>query len=245
MQALAKIGVMETKLFLREPQTVFFTFAFPLLMLVVFASINQLGPDDMFFGRQAVGRMVTGFIGMIIATTGLSAMPSTIVAYREQGVLRQLNATPLHPSTIVGGQIAVQLIMTAFGTLLLIVGGIVFYGLDIPTFVGVALVGLALGSLSMFAVGYIIAATVSTTRAATVIGQALFFPMIFLSGATFPREQMPETMQRIGDFLPLTHVINVFQDPWFDQSWNLVSLGVLLGILVIGTVVGTRAFRWE
>ena len=46
MTTLAKIGFVETKLFLREPQTVFFTFAFPLLMLVIFASINRVDGDS-------------------------------------------------------------------------------------------------------------------------------------------------------------------------------------------------------
>ena len=71
MTALAKIGFVETKLFLREPQTTFFTFAFPLLMLVVFATIYQLDGDSTNrLGRQAIGTMITGFAGMVIATTG-------------------------------------------------------------------------------------------------------------------------------------------------------------------------------
>ena len=51
--------------------------------------------------------------------------------------------------------------------------------------------------------------------------------------------------QRVGDFLPLTHVITLTQDLWFDHSWNMVSLATLVGILVVGMIVGTRIFRWE
>ena len=189
--------------------------------------------------------MVTGYAGMILAITALSAMPSTIAQYREQGVLRRLQATPLSPAAVVGGQVAVQLVMSGVGLVILIGTGILFYGLTIPSSVGVALIGLLLGSVSLFAVGFVIAALARSTRSALVIGQALFFPMIFLSGATFPRDQMPETVKRVGDFLPLTHVINVFQGLWFDGSWDLVSLGVLLGFLSVGTVVGVWRFRWQ
>ena len=60
MTALTKIGFVETKLFLREPQTMFFTFAFPVLMLIVFASIAQLDGDSVnLVGQQSIGRMIT------------------------------------------------------------------------------------------------------------------------------------------------------------------------------------------
>ena len=249
MAAVIKMTTIETKLFFRETPTVFFTFAFPLIMLFIFASGVGGDADDVITVgdsvRSEIGMMVTGFIGMIIAITGLSAMPTTIAAYRERGILRRLGATPVHSSMIVGAQIGVQMIMTALGGVLLIVVGLLFYGLDLPAVPLNVVPAFILGGLSMFAVGYVIAALIPNLRAAQVVGQALFFPMIFLSGATIPRVSMPEALQRVGDFLPLTHVVNVAQDLWFDQTWNVTSLAVILGILVVGAAVGSRTFKWE
>ena len=245
MQAAMKLTATETKLFLRETPTVFFTFAFPLILLFVFGSIFAVESGSTIGGRQAVGVMVTGYIGMIIATTGLSAMPTTIAAYRERGILRRMGTTPLHPLSVVGAQMGAQLAMTAVGATILIVAGRLAFGLDIPTAPLIVLPGVILGGLSIFAVGFVLAAVIPSLRAAQVVGQALFFPMIFLSGATIPRDDMPEAVLRVGDFIPLTHVIKLMQGLWFDQSWNLVSVGVLLGILVAGAAIGSRMFRWE
>ena len=245
LKPISKMTFVEAKLFLRETSTVFFTFAFPLILLFVFGGIFSISSDDNIDGRQAIGVMVTGYMGLLIATTGITTMPTTIAAYREQGILRRLGVTPISPAIVVGAQLGVQLVMTAIGAVILMVAGRLAYGMEIPSAPLVVIPGLVLGAASLFAVGYVIAALIPTLRAAQVVGQALFFPMIFLSGATFPRADMPETVQRIADFLPLTHVVTLVQDLWFEQSWNLVSLSVLVGILVVGTIVGTRTFRWE
>lgn len=246
MKPLMKIAWVETKLFARESQTMFFTFAFPLLMLIVFASINEIDGDSQNrLGQQSIAAMTTGFAGMVVAITALSAMPTTIAHYREHGILRRLQATPLSPAAVVGGQVVVQLLMTGAGLIMLLLSGVLFYGLEIPASIGFAILGLLLGSVSLFSVGFLIAAFVSTTRSAQVVGQAIFFPMIFLSGATFPRDEMPDTLLRIGDILPLTHAIELVQGLWFDSEWNLGSLAVLAGFTVVGSAVGIRRFRWQ
>ncbi len=188
---------------------------------------------------------MTGLMAMIIAVTGLSAMPTTIAAYRERGILRRMGVTPVHPSTIVGAQIGVQLLMTGVGAGILIAAGMVFYDMKLPSAPLVVLPALIVGAASIFALGYVIASVIPTLRAAQVVGQALFFPMIFLSGATFVRSDMPEAVQRVSDFIPLTHVVTLVQDLWFDQSWNMVSLAVIVGILVFGAAIGSRVFHWE
>ena len=60
-----------------------------------------------------------------------------------------------------------------------------------------------------------------------------------------PRETMPENIRRIGDFLPLTYVVELLKGLWFGQGWNLGAVAVLLGMLVVGTLLATRTFRWE
>ena len=153
--------------------------------------------------------------------------------------------TPVQPFTIMGGQALTQLIMAAAGTIILVVIGRLLFEIEFPL-APVAIVGAVLaGGAAMVAMGFAIAAVTPNARVAGLATQAIFYPMIFLSGATFPRDVMPEAIQRVGDYLPLTHVVTLAQDQWFDQSWNLVSLGVIAATLVIGLVIGARTFRWD
>jgi ABC-2 type transport system permease protein len=71
--------------------------------------------------------------------------------------------------------------------------------------------------LAMFSVGYLIAGVAPGALAAQVVGMAIFYPKMFLSGATIPLEVMPEGVRRIADFLPLTYVVRLLRGLWFGE----------------------------
>jgi ABC-2 type transport system permease protein len=103
-----------------------------------------------------------------------------------------------------------------------------------------------LASLSFFAVGFVLAGLVSSARTATVVGQVIFFPMFFLSGAAgIPREMLPDTLRRASDFLPLTYVVELVQDLWIEGTWNMTAVLVLVGVLAGAVILSARTFRWE
>ena len=235
----------ELKLQLREPIGAFFTLAFPLMLLFIFGSIYGNEPSDFLGGFGSIDLSVPGYIGMIIGTIGMLSLPIALATYREQGVLRRLQATPLPSSTILWSQVAVNLVMTAFGALLLVTAGFLVYDLRPPE-ASLGLIAAALlGGLSFLAVGFVLAGVLPTPRAAQAVGMALFYPMLFLSGAAMPRQIMPESVQKFSEFLPLTHVVKLLEELWLKGTWNLTSLAVVIGLLVIGIIVSRQTFRWE
>lgn len=245
MNQLMKLTWVELKLQLREPMAVFFTLVFPVLLLVIFGGIfgNDALPYLSGFGQ--VDLSTPGYIGMIIGTIGMIGLPITLASYRQNGVLRRLQATPIRPTTVLWAQVAVNVLVAALGMILLLVVGRVFYGLRTPTMALALVPAIALSALSFFAVGFALAGVMPTPRSAQAVGMALFYPMLFLSGAAMPRQIMPETAQRIADFLPLTHVVKLLEDLWFAGEWNLVSLVVVSGLLAAGLLVTRYSFRWE
>lgn len=245
MNAFLKMAWTEFKLTLREPIGTFFTLIFPLLLLVMFGSIYGNEPTEMFGGFGSVDVSVPGYIGMIVGTVGMLSIPIALATYREQGILRRYRATPLKPSAVLWSQVVVHLGMTLLGTALLFVAALTFYNLRLPEGMLALVPAMLLSALSFFAVGFVLAGLVPTSRTATATGMALFYPMLFLSGAAIPRQVMPESVQRIAEFLPLTHVVILLEDLWFSGSWNLVSLAVVAGMLVVGVALSTRTFRWE
>ncbi len=80
---------------------------------------------------------------------------------------------------------------------------------------------------------------------AIVAGQLLFMPMIFVSGATMPRSLLPDGIQAVSEWLPMTHIVTLMQDLWFGRGWPMGSVGVLLGILVVSGGLSAWLFRWE
>lgn len=247
MKSLLKMTWMETKLFMREPVGAFFTLVFPLMMLFLFGSIYGNDPSPLFNGLGTIDVSVPAYTAMIIATTGLVGLSITVAAYRENGVLRRLRTTPISPLVILVVQVIVLFLMTTFGMLLLIIAGKLVYNMHFDGNAFSVLVGFVLSSLSFFALGFILAGLMPTARTAQVVSMVLLYPMLFLSGAGFPRELLPETIKNFSTYLPLTHVVTLLRGLWIGEAWSQHTTEVLVlsTLLVVGVLISTKTFRWE
>jgi ABC-2 type transport system permease protein len=247
MKSLWKMTWVETKLFLREPVGAFFTLVFPLMMLFLFGSIYGNEPSQYFNGYGTIDISVPAYTAMIIATTGLMGLIITITTYREKGVLRRLRTTPLSPLVVLAAQVIVLFLMTLFGMILLVIAGKLVYNMRFEGNILSVLAGFVLSSLSFFAFGFILAGLMPTARTAQVVGMMLLYPMLFLSGAGFPRELLPETIKNISTFLPLTYVVNLLRGLWIGEAWSqhITEVIVLSTMLVIGVLISAKTFRWE
>lgn len=247
MKSLLKMTWIETKLFFREPVGTFFTLAFPLMMLFIFGSIFGNTPSAYFNGYGSVDVSVPAYTAMIIATTGLVGLTITISSYREKGVLRRLQTTPMSPLFILTAQVIVLFAMTVLGMALLIIVGKLIYNLRFDGNALSVLGGFALSSLSFFAIGFILAGLMPSARTAQIVAMVLLYPMLFLSGAGYPSELLPESILKVSAYLPLTYVVKLLRGLWVGESWGLHTFDalVLAGILVIGVLVSIKTFRWE
>lgn len=99
----------------------------------------------------------------------------------------------------------------ARGMVLLIIAGKLVYNMRFDGDALSVLAGFMLSSLSFFSIGFILAGLMPTARTAHVVGMVLLSPMLFLSGAGFPRELLPEAIKNISTFLPLTYIVNLLR----------------------------------
>ena len=76
---------------------------------------------------------------------------------------------------------------------------------------------------------------------------ALYYPMLFLSGAAIPKWVLPEAVRTYGQILPLTHVVNLLTGLWLGEPWSdhLKEVAVLVVMMVVGLIVSAKTFRWE
>jgi ABC-2 type transport system permease protein len=247
MRSLQKLFVIELKLFLREPMAAFFTLIFPSLLLLLFGTIWGNKPSEFFGNVGYVDTAVPAFTAMIIATSGLMGLSIQMATYRESGVLRRFKATPLRPATILIAEVMVIFIMTTLGMIMLIILGKLLYGLRFSGNLFNVLGAYVLSCFSFFSIGFMLAGVFSTARTALIGSMILFYPMLFLSGAALPREILPETMRRIAQVLPLTHVVNLLRGLWIGESWavHLKEVAVLSLVTIVGVAVSAKIFRWE
>jgi ABC-2 type transport system permease protein len=97
----------------------------------------------------------------------------------------------------------------------------------------------------MCAVGMLVAALASNSKAASAIGTLVYFPMMFFAGVWTPGPTMPDVAQRIGDFLPLGAASSALQDAWAGDFPSALHLVVMIVWTVVCGVGAARLFRWE
>ena len=136
--ALWKLTWTEIKLLVREPVTMIFTFAFPLLVLLVLGGIFR--SDTVTGGNYrnvlAMDYYVPGYIGLVIASIGMISLPVHLATYRERGVLRRLRASGLKELTYFGSQTVVAFLIAVVGGLLVYLLGAVVYDAGRPDSLG-------------------------------------------------------------------------------------------------------------
>lgn len=245
MRQLMTLTTTELRLYLREPAALFFTLAFPLMILFVFGGIFGNDPDPMLGGRGSVDVSVPGYIAMVIGTAMIFGLPVTLGAYREQGILRRLRATPLRPLDVIAAHVVVSIILAAIGIVLLVLAGWLVYDLVLPAAPGGVVVATLLALLAFGGFGLVLGGIFATARTAQAVASAVYFPQLFLSGASFPRQLFPDTLAAITEWLPMTQIVLLVTDLWASGTWNWTAVAVLSAMLVVTGVIATRTFRWE
>jgi len=98
MRTLGRLTLVEMKLFIREPITMFFTFALPLLFLFVMGGVfgkMTNGGSDNFHGLSAMAFYTPAYIALVLTSVGIVGLPGHLTGYRERGVLRRFRASSL------------------------------------------------------------------------------------------------------------------------------------------------------
>lgn len=246
-QALRKLVIVQTKLFLREPLGVFFSLLFAPLLLIMMGIIFGNDPVPMFNDRGYLDVNVPSYAAIVIGMIGLLSVPIETSTRRESGTLRRFRATPLQPLTYIVGDVMVYFAISMLGIFLLFLLGITVYQVQFDGRFLPLMAGIFLSVAAFLALGYVIASLAPNPRIALLVGNVLIITMIFLSGNTLPLEIMPEIGRKISLFSPMTHVVTLLRGLWFGDSFNkhLYEMVFLSGVLLVGTTIAARTFRWE
>jgi ABC-2 type transport system permease protein len=246
MLTLLKLTWVEIKLFIREPITVVFTLALPMIFLVVMGGVFGNTPSaNIYRGVGAMDYYMPSYYGLVMMAIGTVALPVHLTGYRERGILRRFRASSFSVWSVLGSQFMVSFIITIVGSILVTVLGIVSYHPHMPANPVQLVAAFVLGTVCFTCFGFFLGAVLPSTRSAQGIGLILFFVMMILGGAGPPPEVLKGAMGIIGDITPLRYVILMLQNPWLGFSWHTSASLITAGITVVSALLAARFFRWE
>ena len=191
--------------------------------------------------------LVPGIVGMTVMQLGLFGVAFGFVQLKRTGALRRLFATPTSPGYFLSAQVASRMVL-GYVQVAILIGIGIWFGLQMfgSWLVLAIIVGLAL--LIFLAVGFAVAGWAKNEDQAAPVANLISLPMLFLSGVFFPRDAMPEALQTVTQFMPLTYVNEALRGV-MNEGAGLADLGPqLLGMgvwAVITFVIAVRLFKWE
>lgn len=253
--ALARV-LLELRVFAREKQLVVFSFAYPVVMMVVFGSVlgEDVTPGGVAFPRY----FLAGIAATGIMLSSFQAVGTTIAAERETGQLERLQLLGTPPVAYFAGKAGQVLVTTAVQLAVLL--PVARYGYDVPlpvdaahwlTFGWVA----ALGALAGTVLGIAVSALPGSAASVTTGVSAFAVVLQFFSGVFFAFPELPGWMQQAAALLPLKWLTQGMRSAFLPERAGAFEVAggwehgrtalVLVAWVIIGAVVCVRTFRWR
>ena len=238
---------------LRTGRAVVFTFAFPLVLLVLFNGLNGNATVDAVgaAGQVKFAQFYTPSIGIFSLTTACyTSVILGIATARDSGLLKRVRGTPLPMSTYLGAWLAGAALTGILAVVLLFAVAVPAFGVQIYlSTLPAAIVTLVLGAACLASVGLAVATLARNADQAQPIAQLTFLPISFISGIWFPLEGAPHWLTTIAKVFPLQHIVHAFGACFSpgvaNGGWSPRDLWSIALWTVVGLFVATRRFRAE
>jgi len=244
--ALARLTITELRLALREPMAVFWTIAFPLVLLVIFGLIPAFKTTHA--GYQGLSVLEVYVPILILLMLGLSSfymMPTTLATYRQQGILRRLRTTPAGPARVLAAQLVVTLGSEVVMVAAIVLLGRLAFAIPFPPAPGIWLIVALLALAVTLSLGLFVAAIAPSPGMAYAGGAILFYPLMFFAGLYVPIQSLSAALQHISHATPLGAADEAFQSAALGHWPSALALGTMAAYAVAFAVAAARLFRWE
>jgi ABC-2 type transport system permease protein len=237
--ATRRLVSAELRLLLRDPLTLTFVLAFPIVTMLIIGGSFGTEPDEAF-PVNPTHWYVASYFTVVIGATGLIMLPVHIASYRERGVLRRFAASGFPRWSFALAQLAIGLSAIAVSGVLLMAVAAPVYGVpsvEDPVRVGL---GILAGSVAFVSLGVLLGTVLPSARAAQAIGLLLFFPSFLLGVGGPPPAVMSDALRSISDVLPLKLVTDAIREPWLGIGDGTGPLLVVTVIAVVATALAAR-----
>ncbi|MGW0504243.1 ABC transporter permease [Micromonospora sp. NPDC003241] len=247
-------GRMEIRQFLRSRESVVFTLGFPIIMVLIFASIFD---GDLGEGVSYTQYFITGMIATGLMTVSFQNLGIWIPIERDRGVLKRYRGTPMPKWVWFAGKVIMVLVTGAVMTALLLTVSVLLFDLTLPT---TATAWITFGWVSALGItactlcGIAISSLARTARSGSAVVTPVALVLQFISGVFFVFTNLPSWMQQVAAIFPLKWMCQGLRAVFLPESFGanepggsfeLTRVALVLGAwCVIGLVLCLTTFRW-
>jgi ABC-2 type transport system permease protein len=229
----------ERKIFWRNPSAAFFNFLLPLLLLVLIATAFSSDSEELEV-------LIPGVAGMGVLATTFTSLAYNLTYLRDDGVLKRIRGTPMPAGAYLAGLIGSATLNAVLQVAIVVAIGNLLYGVDWPQ-EPLMLVGFTLLGVVCFAsLGVAFSHAIPNEEAAPAYTNAVFLPLIFISGVFYSADDLPEALKAIAEALPLKHLIDGLSEAIVGGSSDVASAALVVAAwAAAGLFLAVRFFKWE
>lgn len=235
MSALVMQIRIEQLIFWRNRSGVFFTFLLPIALLFATGASS---------GIELALPMV---LVIAIVATGVQGLTIQLTMHRDQGVLKQLRATPLTTSTYLAGKIASLALVVAVESCIIGAAAILVFGASAPDDLLRVIVSMLLGVATFTSLGFLLTSLIATSDSAPAVGSVVFLAFVALTVLAANAQSLPAALETPLALVPTSALYDGVHGGWFGAAGDASFAQVVL-VLVVWTAVLTgaaaRSFRW-
>ena len=238
----------ENRSFWRNPLSVFFTFIFPLMFLVIFNGL--FGEEVGYFGPpvSASNFYVPAIAAFSIVTACFTNNAITVAILRDEGILKRVRGTPLPAAAYLGARVIHSIFVGIILVAIVSLAGVFLYDVDMPDeyFWHFALI-VIVGSATFCALGLAFTALIPNQDAAPPMTNASILPILFISNVFIPLENPPRWVEVLSEIFPVRHLAESTLQTFhpFEPAFEGERVLVLAAWGVAGLILAIRYFSWE
>lgn len=238
----------DQKAFWRNPASVFFTVMFPVVLLLIFATVFDGETLEIDGGIEITAYYVPAIITLSVISATMQNLAMSLTIAREDGRLKRGRGTPMPAWVFIAGRIGNSIVVALLMLILIAVIGRVLYSVEIPWGeLPAVLVTLVVGAAAFSCLGIALTAAIPSQDAAAPIVNALLLPLYFLSGIFIPDDELPGGVIELADFFPVRDFFQAFFSAYLPGGasgldWGNLAVVALWG--AAGLLLAIRFFRW-
>lgn len=190
--------------------------------------------------------LMPGLIGFVVLISPMFSMTYVVSSYKRDKIFRQLSLTPLTKSEWFLSKFAWYLIISALSAAEIVALGTFVFNASMVLSLFMATF-IIIGVFMFTSLGILAGAVAKSEEGASVIGNVITFPMMFLAGTFFPISIMPSWLQTFAHVLPLYYIINGLNSVTvytnYPTAWLDLAVSVVVSVVIFALTIWR--FNWK